>query len=222
MSDEDWRVEVQLQDEGAAQQLHAAASVADLAAHARKTVGERAVISVDGPLIFAYATSRANAEAARAALSDLLAKEGLVATSVRLARWHDVAEEWEDPELPLPVGAAALAAERAELEQSELAEAAGDKYPEWEVRVSLPTHRQAIEFAEHLRDESLPCQRHWRYLLLGTWTEVEAEDLAARLRNEVPADSKVVVEGTYRSVREHKPVTALDALDAELAPFVVV
>jgi hypothetical protein len=222
MSDEDWRVEVELADAGAAQRLHSAAAANDLAEHARTSVGDRAVVSLDGPVIFAYATTRRNAEAATTALRALLDREGLEAKALTLTRWHEAAERWEDPSIPVAADAHAVTAERAELEETERAEAAGETYPEWEVRVSLPSHRDAVAFAGHLAGEGLPCQRHWRYLLLGTWTEVEAEDLAARIRSDAPAGTTVATEGTYRSVSEHRPMTGTDLLDAEFAPFATV
>jgi hypothetical protein len=205
MSDEDWRVEFELADESLAQGLYTAGGERELAAHAREMHTERAALSLDGPVIFAYAKTREDAEAAQEALTDLAHEEGLEAKSVRVSRWHDVAERWEDVDAPLPVDAQAVAAEREEFEESERAEATADGLPDWEVRVSLPTHRDAVEFAERLQAEGLPTQRHWRYLLLGSATELDAQALANRIREEAPSGSEVVAEGARYLAFRYSP-----------------
>ena len=213
MSDEDWRVKFELADESLAQGLYTAGGERELAAHARKTHTERAALSLDGPVIFAYAKTREDAEAARQALTALAHEEGLEAESISVSRWHDVAEKWEDADAPLPVDSEELAAERAELLDSER----GDPDPhEWEVRVTLPTHRDAVAFADTLAKENIPSQRHAHFLLLGARNEPEANELADRVRNEAPVGTEVRTELTFSYVEKLSP----DATYRRLSPFV--
>ena len=49
------------------------------------------------------------------------------------------------------------------------------------------------ELADRLRDEGLPVFRLWSYLEVGAVTEELANELAERLRNELPEDADVWV-----------------------------
>jgi hypothetical protein len=208
MTDEDWRVEVKLTDDASAKQLHAAAGAVELYEHARRELRNRAVLSHDGNDVFAYATTRDAATNAQQALKDLAAREGLLATFT-LTRWHPVAETWEDPDVPLPRDPQALAREReegAEEEQElEAQEGHDTKIPEFEVRITLPTHADAVALAKQLAAEGLATQRHWHYLLIGAWTEADASALAERIRKEAAVGTDVRVETTMAYLLEQDP-----------------
>lgn len=78
-------------------------------------------------------------------------------------------------------------------------------YPEFEVRVDLPSRHDAGKLSEQLRKEGLPTVHRWRYLLVGATDEDSAKALADRIRNEAP-DSRVTVEGTWAvAYRERSP-----------------
>jgi hypothetical protein len=81
------------------------------------------------------------------------------------------------------------------LEQLETEESEQAGRAEWEVRVTLPTHHDAREFAERLQSEGYLLRRHWRHLQLGARDEDDANALAARLRAEAPQGSEIEVEG---------------------------
>ncbi|MGD0198043.1 MAG: hypothetical protein ABSC56_09090 [Solirubrobacteraceae bacterium] len=208
MSSEDWRVETRLADSGAAKQLHAAAGAAKLYAHARVELYGRASLSHDDDRVFAYADTREHAQAAQQALEALAAQEGLSA-SYTLQRWHPLAERWEDPDVPLPSDPAAVAEEESEGAQSdrelESEEAKRTGVPEFEVRVTLPTHSDAVALAKKLAAESIPSQRHWHFLLIGAWTEDDANLLAERIRADAPAGSEVRVENTLAYILSQEP-----------------
>ncbi|MGA2469877.1 MAG: hypothetical protein ABSG64_04215 [Solirubrobacteraceae bacterium] len=220
MSDEDWRVEVELADDASAKQLHTAAGAMELYEHARRELRDRAALSHDGNRVFAYATTREAAEAAEQALKDLAAREGLLATFT-LTHWHPVAEQWEDPDKPLPSDGAALAEEREEgaEEETEREEEEGHetKVPEFEVRLTLPTHADAVALAKQFAREGLPTQRHWHYLLIGAWTEDDANALADRVRTQAPAGTEVRVETTMAYLLKQDP----DAGGIPGSPFVL-
>jgi len=61
----------------------------------------------------------------------------------------------------------------------------------WEVRVELPSHRQAVELAWRLRAEGRPVIRRWKYLILGAANEDEASTLAEAIAQQAPADASV-------------------------------
>ncbi len=90
-----------------------------------------------------------------------------------------------------------IAAERQQLEET------GE--PEFEVRVDLPSHREAVHFAEQLRAEGLPAVRRWKYLVVGAADEDSAKALATRLEGEAPAGSKVTVEGSGQVAYAERP-----------------
>jgi hypothetical protein len=211
MAEEDWRVEVELADSGAAEKLHGAAGAKELYSHARRELHNRAALSRDDNLVFAYATTREDAQDAEQTLRELAAKEQLEATFTR-TRWHPLAERWEDADAPLPSDGSSSAEEQREGEESErefvAEETAADQkagVPEYEVRITLPSHSEAVAFAKRLAAEGLPTQRHWHYLLIGAWTEDDANALAERIRGEAPAGSEVRVETTFAYVLEQDP-----------------
>jgi hypothetical protein len=223
IDDEDWRVEVELADRGSAERLHAAAGATELYEHLRGELPQRAALTHDDNLVFAYASTREGAEAAERTLRDLAAKAQLEA-GFTLTRWHPLAERWEDPDAPLPSDPAAVAEEQKEGQASErefaATETAADKkagIPQYEVRITLASHAEAAALARQLAAEGLPTQRHWHYLLIGAWTEDDANTLADRLRGEVPDGAEVRVETTFAFVLEQDP----SAGGPRFSPFVL-
>lgn len=144
--------------------------------------------------VFLYADSSEDAARARATVEGILSEKNIDG-NVSSWRWHPEEDRWEDASLPLPSSAAEHAAEHTRLEQLETEESEQAGYPEWEVRVTLPTHHDARSFAERLAAEGIPVRRHWRHLTLGTRDEDEARALAERLRAEAPQGSSLEVEG---------------------------
>jgi hypothetical protein len=127
---------------------------------------EHVAVSHEDGQVFLYADSSEEAARARAVAEAVLTEQG-VAGTLSSWRWHPEKDRWEDASLPLPATPAEHAAERRALEQEEAEESEQAGYPEWEVRVTLPTHHDARAFAERLAAEGIPVQRHWRHLTLG-------------------------------------------------------
>jgi hypothetical protein len=165
----------------------------DLDAGAQRDLGRLAVTHEEGH-VFLYAESLPAAERARAVVEQALAAADLEG-QISLWRWHPVEERWEDASVALPAGEAAEAAERARRDAQEDAESLAGGYPQWEVRVSLPTHHDARAFAERLESEGIPVRRRWRHLFVGANDEDEASALAERLRSEAPVGSEIVADG---------------------------
>lgn len=151
-------------------------------------------VSHEGGHVFMYADSLQDAADASAALGSILVKLGVEAQPAT-HRWHPEEERWEDTSAPLPSTEAEHAAEHARLERLETQESEQAGHPQWEVRVTLPTHHDAREFAERLESEGYPLRRHWRHLQLGASDEDDARALAARLQAEAPDGSSIEAEG---------------------------
>jgi hypothetical protein len=165
------------------------------------TPAGRVVASADDDRrLFLYADSEADARAAAAVVDSVLAAQGVSAEGA-VERWHDVEERWEPASVPLPADAAALEQERARHEADERARSAARSSPDWEVRIDLARHRDAVTFAKQLESEGIPVVRRWRFLLVGANTEEDAIALAERLRAEAPPGAKLVAEGSSSAVR---------------------
>ncbi len=200
MSD-DWRLRIDLHDDGAAFKL---TELLEKSEHDLEAdFDDRIAVSRDGTEVFCYTSTRALAERLEV-LVHSLAAENDWKVETELTRWHPVAEEWEDPDKPLPTGAE-QAAEHAELIEREREEVAERGYPEFEVRIELPSRSDAVEFVEKLREEGLPYVQRWKYVLVGATDEDSAAALAQRLRVVAPPGSTVQVEGTWAALRAELP-----------------
>lgn len=201
---DDWRLRVDLHQEGLARALGQHLEAAELEHDLANTFHDRVVVSVDGPELFCYTGTREQAEQAQTLIRSVAAEHGWQ-VEFQLARWHPTAEEWQDPDLPLPRDEIERAAERAELTEKEREDAAARGYPEFEVRVQCVSHRDCAEFADRLRREGLPTVQRSNFLLVGAADEASANILAERIRSEVPQGSSVSVEGTLRAVIDERP-----------------
>src|SRR5436190_1840148 len=95
MSDE-WRVEVDLDDEQHGFTVGERLRSLDLDDEARERLGDRVVITRDGAKMFLYAGDEAQAREAERVTRELVASEGLSA-EFRVTRWHPDEEAWKDP-----------------------------------------------------------------------------------------------------------------------------
>jgi hypothetical protein len=199
---DEWRLEVDAGGDGGEMVERLASR--ELEHDLSSAFGDTVIVSRDGDTVFLYAGGREQAERARDLVARIAADHGWT-TAVELTRWHPEAEEWENPDAPLPADAAAREAEHAEAIGAERAEVEASGEPRFEVRVDLDSHRDAARFAERLRAEGLPAVRRWRYLVVGAEDEDAARALAERLRQEAPAGSEVQVEGSGRVAWEERP-----------------
>ena len=163
---EEWRVEVDLEDQQHGLTLCERLRSLDLDDEARERLGDRVVVTRDGPRMFLYAATEEQAREAERVARDLVAAEGLSAETA-LTRWHPDEEAWKDPSVPLPETDEERAAEE---QRHEIAEERAGRH-EWEVRVDLPSLRETLDLARRLEDEGLEVHRRWRHLLVGAATE---------------------------------------------------
>ena len=201
---DDWRLQIDIEGEGSGASLSERLDAAELEHELSEAFHDRLIVSVDGPRVFVYAGTRAQAEQARDLIVKLAQANDWTA-EIELTHWHPEAEEWEAPDLPLPESDAARVAEHADLIAAEREQMEASGAPEFEVRVDLPSHRDASHFAELLRAEGLPAVRRWKYLVVGAADEDSARALAQRLEGEAPAGSKVTVEGSGQVAYAERP-----------------
>jgi hypothetical protein len=180
MARDDWRIRIEIEDEqapGLLERLGFALSdeASELAQELEK---RRLAVSYDDDEVFVYASSRAEAERARAVIQAELRDLGIAAVTGPVEHWLDDEDRWDD-EPPDETW------EEEELERG---------YAPWEVRISCESHRAARELAEQLEQEGYSVERRWRHLIVGTASKEEAEALAARLHGEVEPGGELVWE----------------------------
>jgi hypothetical protein len=193
MADDDWRISATLEPEAPTARVLRALHEHEAEDDLRRRLGDRVAVSGDRSHVFLYTGSGGEADEARNVLARVLAAHELRA-DVRVERWHPLEERWEDPEVPLPQTAAEREVEHRRLEAEETAESLKTGLAEWEVRVELASHADAVSFAERLRGEGDSVVRRWKFLLVGANDRDDAEALAKRIESEAPAGAAVQVE----------------------------
>jgi hypothetical protein len=201
---EDWRLRVQFKDEGDARALAKRLQAPDLEHDLETTFHDRVVVSRDGPVVFCYANSRAQAEAARRAIDNISNQSGWN-TAIALERWHPLAERWELPDAELPDTPAELSREHAELIESEREESRDQGFPMFEVRIRCESHRDAEELAQRLATDGIPTAHRWHFVVAGADDEDTANSLAARIREQAPPGTAVTVEGSVQEITQDVP-----------------
>lgn len=144
--------------------------------------------------VFLYADTALAAARVRDLAGEVMEQRG-IAGQITVWRWHPLEERWEDAAMPMPATARARVEEHERLTEMEDEESSVAGYAEWEVRVSLAGHRDAIALAERLEGEGVSLERHWRHILIGARDEDEAAALAERVRGQAPEGSEITAEG---------------------------
>ena len=190
---DDWRVTIDFDDEGDGTQFTEWLAAVQLEADERHQIGDRVVVSRDGPRVFLYADSDEQARALYQTATARIESDGRSAVTA-LERWHPVEQAWKDASVPLPETEAEVSAEHESLQEREAAESIEKGRAEWEVRIELPTHEETVALAEQLEAEGVPVVRRHTFLLAGALNEDDARALAARLEGEVPKGARIEVE----------------------------
>jgi len=190
VADDDWRVTVTLHDEG-----HVGRALQSLREHeveddVRRRLGHRVAVSAGDTRIFLYAGTEEAAHEADQVVRQVMAQRGLGA-DFALDRWHPVEEEWQDADVPMPETDEERQAEHGRLQAEETRESLATGHAQWEVRVELPSHHDAVALAERLQAEGRPVIRRWKFLVLGANDEDDARDLARVVKQEAPAAASV-------------------------------
>ncbi len=193
MNEGEWRVEVELDDEAEGYGLSERLRSHDLDDEARRRLGGRVLVSRDGSRLFLYAASEAHVREAERVVRELLSADRLSA-ELSVTRWHPVEEAWKDTSIPLPRTEAEVADEHRRMEEAESQEADEEGSFDWLVKMHLADRAAAADVAARLIDEGLSVRRRWRYVEVGAITDERANELADRLRDELPADAEIWVE----------------------------
>lgn len=196
---DDWRLRIDLQKQEHGGALSDRLTASQLEHDLETSFEDRVTLSRDGSEVFCYTGTREQAEKVEQLIRSLAAEHGWE-LETELRHWHPTEEEWEDPDK-----ARDDAAEHSALVAKEREEAEQRGYPEFEVRVEFPSHHDATQFADRLREEGTPSVRRWRYLLIGAPDEDSARALAERVRSEAPEGARVSVEGTLQAVEAETP-----------------
>ena len=192
VSGEDWRVEVELNDEQHGYSLGERLRALDLDDEARKRLGRRVIVTRDGSKLFLYTSTQEEANEAASVVGELVSAERLTA-EIRTTRWHPLEEAWEDASVPLPRTEAEQARERNRCEERERLEVAAGGGYDWHVHVRARHRAEAAGLEQQLRERALPVERRWRYLTIGALTEAKAGELASEIRAELP-EAEVGIE----------------------------
>jgi hypothetical protein len=201
---DDWRLQVDPQDPSHTQALSERLQARELEHDLSNAFHDRVIVSRDDKQIFLYAGTREQAESARELLLSLAQQHGWE-LDIELKRWHPTAEDWEDPDKPLPTDDGARKAEHGALIAAERTQTDESGHPEFEVRVDLPSHHDALHLVERLRGDGLLPVHRWKYVLLGATDEDNAKALAKQIESEAPPGSKVSVEGIWQAVYDERP-----------------
>jgi hypothetical protein len=203
--DDDWRLQIDLEDDGLAGQISDHLRSAELEHDLAVDIGRRVIVSHEGERIYLYAGDRDQLDRVQPVIQKYVDAKGWEA-SMELRHWHPEAKEWEDPDVPLPTTEAEREAEHEELmetEDEETAERGGRA--EFEVSVKFPSSHEARDFAKKLKDEGLEPVRRFHYMVVGAADEDAAKELAERIRAEAPADAEVKAEYSLREIYDEQP-----------------
>jgi hypothetical protein len=179
MSNDDWRIHIELEQDGDKSAdffERLTGGLGDEANELAKALaGDRLAVSHDDNELFVYASTKTQAEHAHAVIEAELRDRGLEATISAVEHWLESEERWDNE----PQG------------ETWEEEAAEHGWAPWEVRVGCSSHREAMSLAERLEGEGYRPVRRWRYLIVGAETREDAEALANRVHGEVEPGGEV-------------------------------
>ncbi len=190
---DDWRVTISLAGQGQVEQAKRALSQHEVEEDVRRQLGRTIAVGAGDSQIFLYAGTETAARDAERIARDVLARHGIAAESA-LHRWHPIEEQWENPDVAMPQTEAERQAEHQRLEDTETAESVATGIAQWQVRVELGSHRQAVALARTLENEGRAVVRRWKFLLVGAGNEDQARELAGQIRREEPPGAAVIAE----------------------------
>jgi hypothetical protein len=214
VAQDDWRVTITLPGDEDTGKVVSSLAEAEVEQDVRKALGDRVVVGGgdDPGVVFLYTGSRESAHEAEKLVRGIVAEHGLEA-EYAIHCWHHEEERWEAEGVGLPASAAEHAAEHERLDEDE-AEESEEVGALWEVRIELDSHHDAVRLADRIESEAdellsgytLSVVRHWRYLLIGADNEDQAQEIAEKLRGELPSGAELKVEASGALVwRSMKP-----------------
>jgi hypothetical protein len=207
VSNEDWRVEINLDDEHEGYDIGERLRSQDLDDEARARLGERVYVSRNGPQLFLYAGSEPQAREAESVVRQLVETDNLSAEFAGVTRWHPVEQEWKDASIPLPRTETEIRREVERREQAERREAAEEGSYDWRVKINLPSGADAERLADTLNAAGHRVHRIWRWVTVDVLTEEIGNEVISSLQEVLPADAEIWLEGNLDDARS--PTSAL-------------
>jgi len=183
MARDDWRLRVELEEEGHAADFLARLGLdlgSDASELAKELEERRLVVSNDADSVFVYTATSQEAQHARAVVEAELKELSIAPREVSIERWLEDENRWSDEP-------------RAPDAEEELLQ---EGYAPWEVRVDCGSREAAHELADRLEQEGYGVVRRFHYVIAGTSDEAEARALAARVHGEVEPGGELVYEVT--------------------------
>lgn len=192
MSDE-WRVEVELDDEEHGYTLGERLRSLSLDREAREQLGGRVIVTRAGSRMLLYAVDEATAREAERVARELLEEDELTAR-LTVRRYHPTEEAWRDVSVPLPQTESEQRAEYERKEAAALREAEQTGHLPWEVSVDLPSAGRAEAVAADLDHQGYELHRRWRHISIDLPTEERAFELARELNEKLGEGAEVSVQ----------------------------
>jgi voltage-gated potassium channel Kch len=199
--EEDWRIEVDMLEDahasGFLDRLRGGDNEAkDVADAVQEAFSQKVVVTRDDNVVFVYPHDEGEARRAVEVLEREMQAHGWHG-SIKTMRWHPDEERWVDPGEQVPKTAEEHAAERAELVEQEREATAETKTFQFDVMITCKHHGEAKDLAKRLKAEGLAVTRRWRFVVVGVPDEDSANQLAERLRAEVPEGAELVVVSAH-------------------------
>jgi len=179
MARDDWRLRIELGDEGAGGLLGRLGLAGSGARHLEQGLDDQHLaVTRDGGTVFVYGDSSLALERARTVIDRELAEIHATAESIATEHWLGEEERWDD--------------EPVEHFAEDETLAAG--YAPWEVRIPCRSRDAARELADRLEAEGYGVVRRWSYVIAGTATRADAQALGEQLHGEVEPGGELVYE----------------------------
>jgi hypothetical protein len=176
LPDQEWRVEVDLDDERHGYSLGERLRAHDLDDVARKRLGGGVIVTRDGPRMYLYTTSEAAAREAERVVRELLDADRLTG-DVSVTCWDEERDAWLDA-----AGGDVVEDPRAD-----------EEGPEYFVLVESEDHAALEALGGRLQAEGRPVELRRGRLLVGSFDDEDVQELGAGLSREVGAAGRVQV-----------------------------
>jgi hypothetical protein len=198
---DEWRVEVELDDPEHGYGLAERLAALDLADEVRDRLRGRVIVTRDGSELFAYASEEEAAREALSVIKGVIDSDEKLTAELTLTRWHPVEEAWKDASIPLPETDAEYEAERARKLEAEHEEVEATGSYEWQVVVELDGTREASKLKHELQARGSDVHQRFRYLVVGAASEEEAASTGVKIRELAPGDAKLEVRANPFRIR---------------------
>jgi len=151
-------------------------------------LGDQVAVSSSKTQIFLYAPSVVSADEAAQVACEVLARHD-VSAPVRTERWSSREQQWRDADEMSTDVADELQAVHEYRQEQERERSVTARFPAWQVRVEVPSHRDVVALAGHLVAQGWRVRPRRRHLIVGADCEDDAKGLARELSGDGRADT---------------------------------